>query len=59
MSECEIPYHEMMQVNDLLEHMGIDPGAVSIVLVNEELCTESKLLNDNDVVKLYPVFCGG
>ena len=49
MSNIEIPYQKMMRVDDLLNLMGIDPGVVSIILVNEELCTESKLLNDNDL----------
>ncbi len=59
LSETEIPYHENMSIDDLLNQMGIDPGAVSIVLVNEELCKENKFLADNDIVVLYPVFSGG
>ncbi|MBU4502581.1 MAG: MoaD/ThiS family protein [Nanoarchaeota archaeon] len=45
-------------VNDLLEKLKINPITV-LTVVNDELVTEDKKLNDKDEVKVLAVISGG
>ena len=46
-------------VDEVIEHLGIEPRSVFQILVNEEQATRSHRLRGGDTVTLMPPFTGG
>ncbi|NPV74618.1 MAG: MoaD/ThiS family protein [Pelotomaculum sp.] len=54
-----IEYRKGMTVQEVLEHLGLDAGAVGLILVNGRLARANCELAEGDAIDLYPVFGGG
>ena len=46
-------------VSTVIAALGIEPGSVFQILVNEEQAARSRRLNEGDTVTLMPPFTGG
>ena len=46
-------------VDEVIDHLGIEPRSVFQILVNEEQATRSQRLSGGDTVTLMPPFTGG
>jgi molybdopterin converting factor small subunit len=54
-----IQLSETMSGGEVIEKLKIPDSVRRIITVNDENCSEDKILRDGDVVKIFPVAMGG
>ncbi len=46
-------------VNTVIRQMGVPDGELAVMVVNGELCSETTILHDGDVLELLAAMAGG